>query len=181
MRECVARKADIEETVSLCFPVALVGFAFGNLLAVVIYPPLVSNFPRIFAVPFLFLSAALAAAHMLGQRQMRYANYVRLMIVLVTISFYAPVAYFFLNGILDSSPGMGVPSRVVAKAIQKRGGRVLAVDLLWYHKRIEENINVSDDIYSAVEPGDTVRVVIHPGAFSQPWYGDVLTGTSDSR
>ena len=109
----------------------------------------------------------------LGNRQTRHANFVRFTILLVTLSFVTPAAYFFLNGMLDSSPSVEVPSRVIAKAIQKRGARVLAVDLQWSQKRIEENIQVSNDIYSAVEPGDTVRVVIHPGAFSQPWYSDV--------
>jgi len=97
-----------------------------------------------------------------------------------------PAAYYFLNGLLDANPAMEVPSRVITKDIGhgRYGGPVLVVSLSWNQKRIEENIGVSHEKYSAAEPGDSVRVVVHPGAFSQPWYDDVLlssTGKRDSR
>lgn len=184
--ECVTRKADIEETFSLCFPVALVGITFGNILAIVIFPPLISHFPKVYMVPAFFFVGAIITVLTLGQCQMRYANYVRLTILLVMISFYAPAAYFFLNGFVDTNPAIQVPSRVISKGVSqgKGGGPYLELSLSWNKVRIKQNIGVSRETLSSVEPGDTVRVVIHPGAFSQPWYDNVLTsstGTSDLR
>jgi hypothetical protein len=179
--ECVSRKADIEVTVSLCFPVGLAGITLGNILAIAIFPPLISTFPKVYLVPALFFLAAMAAVLMLGQRQTRYANFVRLMVVLVTISLYVPAAYFFLNGMLDSSQAVEVPSRVMMKTISKKGSPIFGVNLEWNQKRIEENMEVSRDTYYAITPGEFVRVVIHPGAFSQPWYDDVLVSTDDTH
>ena len=45
--------------------------------------------------------------------------------------------------------------------------------LSWNRKRIEQNLGVNSETFSAAQPGDAVRVIIHPGAFSQPWYSDV--------
>jgi hypothetical protein len=50
--------------------------------------------------------------------------------------------------------------------------------------RVELTIDVSRETFSSAEPGDSVQLVVHPGAFSQPWYGDIIlpsTRMSDSR
>jgi len=185
--ECVAREADIEETFFLCFPVALGGITIGNILAIAIFPPLISNFPMVYMIPALFFVGAILFVIVLGQRLTRYATYVRLTIVLVTVSFVMPTAYFFLNGIVDTNPAIQVPSRVISKGVSHgRSGDIpyLELSLSWNEVRIKQSIDVSRKTLSSVEPGDSVRLVVHPGAFSQPWYDNVLTsstGTSDSR
>jgi hypothetical protein len=183
---CVARKEDILETFTFSLPVALGGITIGLILAISLYPPLGSNLTTIYRIPVLVFVGAIVLALVLRQQLTRYATFVRLMIVLVTATFVMPAAYYFLNGMLDSNPAVEVPSRVIMKDIGhgRYGAPVLVVSLSWKQKRIEENIGVSREKYSAAEPGDSVRVIVHPGAFSQPWYGDVLlssTGMRDSR
>jgi hypothetical protein len=98
-----------------------------------------------------------------------------------------PAAYFFLNGIVDTNPAIQVPSRVISKGVSHgRSGDIpyLDLSLSWNKVRIKQSIDVSRETLSSAEPGDSVRLVVHPGAFSQPWYGDVLLptdGTHDSH
>jgi hypothetical protein len=183
---CVARKEDILETFTFSLPVAVGGITIGVIFAISLYPPLGSSLTTIYRIPVLSFVGAVVLGLVIRRQLTRYATAVRLIIVLVTVAFVMPAAYYFLNGLLDANPAMEVPSRVITKDIGhgRYGGPVLVVSLSWNQKRIEENIGVSHEKYSAAEPGDSVRVVVHPGAFSQPWYGDVLlssTGKRDSR
>jgi len=180
---CGARKEDILETFTLSLPVALGGITIGLIIAISLYPPLGSNLTTIYRVPVLVFVGAIVLAFVLRQHLTRYATFVRLIIVLVTVTFVMPAAYYFLNGILDANPAVEVPSTVILKDIGHGtfGGPVLVVSLSWKQKRIEENIGVSREKYSAAEPGDSVRVIVHPGLFSQPWYSDVLLSSSRMR
>jgi hypothetical protein len=185
--ECVARKADIEETFSLCFPVALGGITIGNIIAIANFPPLLSNFWLVYMIPALLFVGAILFVIMLGQRLTRYATYVRLTILLVTVSFVVPAAYFSLNGIVDTNPAIQVPARVISKGVSHgKYGAIPYFDLSlsWNKVRVELVIDVSRETFSSAEPGDSVQLVVHPGAFSQPWYGDIVlpsTRMSDSR
>ena len=176
---CVSREADIDETFSLCFPVAIGGITVGNILAISLYPPLGSNSPTIYVVPAVSFLVAVGLANVLGDRKTRYATLVRLLIVFVTATCLIPAGYFFLNGILDGSPAMEVPSRVISKQISqgRYGGPDLFVSLSWNQQAIEETFRVDRKTYSEVEPGDSVRVIVHPGAFSTPWYGEGIQST----
>ena len=180
---CVARLADIEETLFFAFPVALGGITIGLIFAISLYPPLGINLTAIYRIPVLFFAGAIILMFVLRQQLTRYATFVRLIIVLVTVAFIMPGAYYFLNGMLDANPAVEVPSRVIMKDIghRRHGGPVLVVSLSWNQKRIEENINVSREKYSAVEPGDSVLVEVHPGTFSQPWCGDVFLSSTNMR
>ena len=176
---CVSRKADIDETFSLCLPVALGGITVGNILAIGIYPPLGPNSPTVYVIPAVSFVVAVGLAIVLGERITRYATLVRLLIVCVTATCLIPAGYFFLNGILDGNPAMEVPSRVISKQISQGeyGGPDLFVSLSWNQQAIEETFRVDRKTYSEVEPGDSVRVIVHPGAFSTPWYGEGIQST----
>jgi hypothetical protein len=181
--ECVAHKEDIEETLSLCFPIALSGITIGNILAITMFPPLLSNFWLVYMIPALLFVGAILFIIVLGQRMTRYATYVRVTIVLVTVSFVVPAAYFSLNGIIDTNPPIQVPSRVISKGVSRgKYGAVpyLVLSLSWNKVRIKQAIDVSREKLSSAEPGDSVQLVVHPGAFSQPWYGDVLLSSGDT-
>jgi hypothetical protein len=166
---------DIKETFFLSLPVALSGI-IGTELAGALYPPLPSNPRMAYVIPALFFAGALIVVVMLGRRLTKYATFVRLVIVSVAAIFVMPAAYFFLNGILDGSPSIEVPSRVVGKYVGGRGGHFLVVSLSWERKRVDQNFRVNVEDFSVAEPGDYVRVVIHPGVFSQAWSDNVLLG-----
>jgi hypothetical protein len=133
------------------------------------------------AVPF--ASAIIAAgvySIVLGRFLTRYATLVRLTIMLVTASCLLPAAYYFLNGILDASPGIEIPSRVIDKGISagEYGGPYIVLSVPWKGNLMQQTIEVSRQTLADTETGDTVRLVVHPGAFSQPWYGDILPADS---
>ena len=141
---CVSRKADIDEAFSLCLPIALGGITVGNILAIGIYPPLGPNSPTVYVIPAVSFVVAVGLAIVLGERITRYATLVRLLIVFVTATCLIPAGYFFLNGILDGSPAMEVPSRVISKQISqgRYGGPDLFVSLSWNQQAIEETFRV---------------------------------------
>jgi len=172
---CVAREEDIKETLSLSFPVALGGITVGNILAITLYPPLESNFPMVYMFPAVSFVVLVVLAFALQDQIVRYAAVVRVLIVLVAATCLMPAAYYFLNGILDGNPSVEVPSRVTSKNVSqgKYGGPDLVVSLSWNQQTIDQVFRVGHKTYSAVEPGDSVRIVVHPGAFLQPWYSDV--------
>jgi len=176
---CLSRKADIDETFRLCLPVALGGITVMDILAIGFYPPLEPNSLRVYGIPAVSLVVAAGLAIVLGERITRYATLVRLSIVFVTATCLIPAGYFFLNGILDGNPAREVPSRVISKQISPGtyGGPDLYVSLSWNQQAIEETFRVDRKTYSEVEPGDSVRVIVHPGAFSTPWYGEGIQST----
>jgi len=118
-------------------------------------------------------------AFALQDRITRYAGPVRLMIAVVTATCFIPATYYFLNGILDGNPAVEVSSHVISKQISqgKYGGPDLVVNLRWNRETIEEVFRVGRETYSTVKPGDSVWVVVHPGAFSTAWYGKGLLST----
>jgi hypothetical protein len=173
---CVARMADIEETFSLSFPVALAAITIGNIIAISIYTPLGPEWTRVYMIPGVSFLFAVALSFVLRNQMPRYALLIRLTIVFVAVTCLLPATYFLLNGILDGDTPTEISSLVISKHIGQGtyGGPDLFVRLSWRQHMIEQAFRVDSKTYSAVEPGDSVRVVIHPGAFSQPWYSDRL-------
>lgn len=180
---CIARREDINETFSLCLPVALTGITVADVFALALYPPFTSRWAVVYVIPALFFIGAIMLTLVLQRQLTRYATLFRLTILLVTASFLMPAAYFFLNGILDSNPAEDVPSRVIAKDVGDGvyNGPTLVLRLSWKQKIIDRNVGVSREKYNATEPGDFVRVVVHPGEFSEPWYSDVLLSSTPAR
>ena len=173
---CVAREADIVETFSLSLWVAGAGI-IGTIFALLIYPPLELMSPVIYTILALFLiSAAILLALWLCEALTRYAVLARLMILFAAAALVMPAAYYFLNGILDGNSTTGVQGIVLSK-YEKSGEGLpynLECSLSWHGKRIDQSFGVSRETFSAAEPGDSVRVVVHPGAFSTPWSGKGL-------
>jgi hypothetical protein len=173
---CVARNEAIEETFYIAFPVAVFGISLGSLIALDSYPPLFSNLLVIFMVPGISLVVAFLLWLFLQDQLTRYVTFIRLLIVLVAATLVMPPAYYFLNGILDENPAREIPSIVLRKGIStgRGGGPYLVLSLPWNHDRINVSIRVTSRTLSDAEPGDSVRLVVHPGAFSLPWHGNVL-------
>ena len=174
---CVARDETIDVTFYIAFPVAIFGISLGSLIALDSYPPLFSNLLVVYMVPGISLVVALALAFFLQDQLTRYWTLVILMIVLVAATFVMPPAYYFLNGILDGNPAREIPSIVLRKGISGgyRGrGPYLVLSVPWNSEIINVPVWVKDRTFSDAEPGDSVRLVVHPGAFSLPWYGSVF-------
>jgi len=163
-------------TFYIAFPAAIFGISLGSLVALDSYPPLFSNLLLVYMVPGISLVVALALAFFLQDQLTRYSTLVILMIVFVAATFVAPPAYILMNGILDGSPAKEIPSIVLGKGRPGyKGGRpYLVLSLPWNSEKINVRVGVYDRTFSDAEPGDSVRLVVHPGAFSLPWYGNVL-------
>jgi hypothetical protein len=181
---CVARMTDVKQTLFFSLPVAIAGI-IGTILVSGLYPPLMWNslvdymFPTLFLIP-----AVIVFVLVYCQRLTRYAALVRLIFVLVAAAFVVPAAFYFLNGALDHKPPVEVQALVSSKySGQGRNENAYGLiwTLSWNGKRIEQDSGVSREIFSATDPGDSVRVVVHPGTFSTPWYGKgILSNSHDA-
>lgn len=185
---CVARIEDIDETARLAWPVAGAGL-IGTIVAAIAYRPLHSNllvaYFEMGAVLFTVL-CVIVSVLMHYDRLTRYAVPVRLMIVLLAAAFVIPALYFFFNGALDESPPIEVQALVTLKSDNNGYGPEyrLVWTLSWDHEKIDQSSGVSHATFSAAEPGGFVCVIVHHGAFSQPWFSDVLPSSvrmSDPR
>jgi hypothetical protein len=129
---------------------------------------------------FIALASAIAVLLFLLGRLARHISFVRAMFVLASATTLLLAAFFFLNGALDKHRPVEADALLSTKYVTqgKFTGPFLVLSIAWNHRRIEETLRVSREIFSAVEPGDSVRVVVHPGAFSTPWYGGVLPSGS---
>jgi hypothetical protein len=172
---CAARDEAIELTFNIACFVAIFGIA-GIIIALDLYPPLFSNLLKIFMIPGISFAAALLLLFLFADFRTRYAKTTIAIIIVVAATFAMPTAYYFLNGILDGSPAREIPSTVLRKGISsgKGGGPYLVLSLPWHSESKNVSVRVSSRTLSDAEQGDSVRLVVHPGAFSLPWYGDVL-------
>lgn len=125
---------------------------------------------------FIAIPAAIAGLIVLLGQLQRYITFVRAMFVLASAATLILAAFFFLNGALDEHPPAEANALVSTKSVTrgKFAHPYIVMAIAWNQRQIEETLSVSRETFSVVEPGDSVRVVIHPGAFSLPWYGDVL-------
>lgn len=173
---CAARDEAIETTFSIACPAAIIGFAFGNIIAASLFPPLISDPTWIYVVPLVSLAVAFVLAFCMLDRITRYAKGAIFFMIFVAATCLLPPSYTFLNGLLDGSPAVEVPSKIITKGISagKGGGPYLLLSLPWNHERVNVSIRVTNWTLSDAQPGDSVRLAVHPGAFSMPWYGDVL-------
>jgi hypothetical protein len=116
-----------------------------------------------------------------SEPMVRYASVIRLVLVLAAVASITPEAYYFLNGMLDGRDPVAVWTVISDKEEVNNGSGI--IDLLdcrlsWHQKTLDESFAVSWTVFSAAEKGNSIRVLIHPGAFSQPWYSDVQVENS---
>lgn len=178
--DCIARKARIDKALGLCFPLAFIG-VFWLQIDSSLYPPLGPNSLMVSLIPVVSLSVGLGLAILysgIGKRIVRYSRLVIPLIISIAIACLISGGYFFLNGILDGKPALEVQSHVISKyiSIGRGGGPDVLVNLSWNQQTVEEKFRVDRRTYSEAEPGDSVRLLVHPGAFSTPWYGSVDFG-----
>ncbi len=169
---CVARLIDVQETFLHSLPVAFAGL-FGVGVAATLYTPVQDHLLDDFLL-LVMLVIPVAAVLLLVyfDRLTRYAVVFRLILILAAATPIMSAAFLYLNGAWDQEPP------VVTQAIVSRkhftGGRmgryVLQAPLYWKQRRIDADLDVRRETYYAVEPNDSVSIIVHPGEFSVPWY-----------
>jgi hypothetical protein len=179
---CVARNKAFIKTLHRPFQVALLGL-IGTVFAFFTYHPLgspswvVSVVAALVGVP-LVTAVALDKFH----RLTRYATLVRTMMVFAAATLVLLASYFYLNGSLDGNPSVeaeGIVSQKFLKSGKYGPSYYLTVTISWNGERFEDDdLSVGHATYSVSEAGDSVRVIVHPGEFSLPWYSAVLPSGS---
>lgn len=178
--DCIARKAKVDKVLGLCFPLAFIGICWLQIDSS-LYPVLGPNSLMVSMIPVVSLSVGFGFALLyvgIGKRIMRYSALVVLLIVSITGACPMTGGYFFLNGMLDGKAALEVPSHVISKyeSIGRSGGPNVLVNLSWNRQAVKETFRVDRKTYLELEPGDLVRLIVHLGAFSTPWFSSVDFG-----
>jgi hypothetical protein len=133
---------------------------------------------------FIAIPVAIIGLLALLGRLERYISFVRAVFVSASAATIVVAAFFFLNGALDEHSPVEVDAVVSTKFITrgKFAHPALVLSIVRNQSRIEETLSVNPETFSMVEPGDSVRVAIHPGAFLTPWFSeDVLLSNDRAR
>jgi hypothetical protein len=175
---CVARNKAMKRTFYICFVVGLSGFV-ETMFIIPEYPPIGSlSWLTYTILGLIVIPAATVFVLYNSDRLTRYASFMMIMAVFVAAALVALGGYFYLNGILDRNPSVEAVAQINQKFLEHtRYGPefFLRVTFTWDGKRFEyDDLAVGEERYLAAKPGDSVRVIIHPGKFSLPWYSDVL-------
>jgi hypothetical protein len=168
----------MKRTFYLCFVVGLGGF-IKTMFIIPAYPPIGSLWWLAYTIVGLIaIPAAIVFVLYNCDRLTRYATFMMIMAVFVAAALVALAGFFYLNGNLDRNPTVAAQAFVDQKFIET--GRygpefVLQVTFTWDGERFEyDDLAVREETYLAIKPGDSVRVIVHPGKFSLPWYSGVL-------
>jgi hypothetical protein len=180
--ECVARDEAIAVTFRIALPAALFGFWFGSAFADDMYRPLVDHL-SVLLVPGISLVLALALAFLLQDQLTRYWILSIFLIIFVAATFLYAGAYDFLNGFLDRNPATEITTQVLGKGVNplRRNGQFIVLTLPLNGERVNVEIIVNTRVFNAVKPGDSVHLLLHPGAFSLPWHDDGCPCSVSSR
>jgi hypothetical protein len=182
---CIPPKAGVDKTLVWSSVTAFVGIILTSF-ALGPYRPLRWD-SLVFShdIDFIAIPVAIIGLLALLGRLERYIAFVRAIFVSASAATLIVAAFFFLNGALDEHPPVEVEALVSSKYITsgKFAHPALALSIEWNQSRIEEALSVSRETFSIVQPGDSVGVTIHPGAFSTPWFNEdvVLNATVRSH
>jgi hypothetical protein len=170
--ECAARNNDIQRGFLFLCEAAVVG-RFLFIGAIHKYPPLwifPFDFRLIFLVMFIpgIIMFVLYAQDQLERRVVQFG----LVLVLAASVLPLRAGYVYFDGALDRHPPLIAQSVISDAHIENRqdGPRyVLGTYIFWDQARIYQDFFVSHDIYYATQPGDSIQLKLHGGAFSTPW------------
>jgi hypothetical protein len=154
------------------------------VIAIALYPPLGGSLPAtLLSLVIMFVPSVILLVLVIYDRVERHARAVRIMFVLVAAVTVLFAGFYFLNGALDARPPVEIQAVVFRKGIYRGrygGRRWVEVSFAGNQNRISDGIVVSLEMYRRMEPGDSVRLAIHPGAFSTPWYGDGILSSGEA-
>jgi hypothetical protein len=180
---CVARLIDVEETFLHCLPVALatlLGVGVADTFYTLIENHLLVDF---LVLVMLVLPGAVVLLLVYFDRLTRYAVVFRLLLILAAAMPIMSAAFLYLNGAWDQEPPVVTQAFVTHKHEigGRAGGYFLHVTLYWKQRRIDEDLDVLRSTYAAVEPNDSVNIIVHPGEFSLPWYSSNIPESVQRR
>jgi hypothetical protein len=174
---CVGRK-DAEKKAAYLWGWGLcVGFT-GELFALFKYPTLGGDSSEIILfLSVLVIPIAMILAFAYFDPWDRDTFLVRLTFIIAGALLPAHATFAYLNGALDRKPVVEVQT-YVSRGYVSNGedgtSYVLVASVVWNRRQYEEALAVSHETYSFAETGDSLRLAIHPGAFSKPWYGEAV-------
>jgi len=146
----------------------LVGGAglFGTVISVSRLYPTLEHTETISAFIILLFAAPIGL-------NLWYPKFARSTYVVAATLLITSAAVYFLNGALDKHPPTEVRATVTRKLADwgQGGANVYTMIVTWDQTQKEQSFSVSSEVFSAVEPGDSILMTIHPGAFSIPWHG----------
>lgn len=166
--ECAARSRSAAKAFYLFTYVGGAGL-LGTILSTYFLYPTFEPRSITSLLVFLFLVNTIAIL-VLHQQHPKFTKLMSLVVIAVAI---ASATVYFLNGALDRRAPTEVQATIADKFVTRGvwGGNILALTMMWNEKPTEENVRVGSEIFSKAEPGDSVGLIVHPGAFSLPWYG----------
>jgi len=174
---CLIRNEDISETGRLSVWVAGFGL-MATVFALGVYPPIELMSPAFYIfLGFLLLPVAILLVLWFCDILTRYFVLSRLLIVFAGAALVLSATFYFLNGVLDRKPPLTLQAVVLHKEVSSNADGTsyyLECTVPWGHKTIEQDLEVSATTFTTTEPGDSVRVAIHSGAFLTAWYGKGL-------
>lgn len=167
--ECAAKSRSALKALYLFTYVGGAGL-FGTILSTYfLYPTLEHRSTIGGFIVLLFLAVTLMNVSLVAQ----YAKFTRSTSLAAATFFVLFAAVYLLNGALDRHVPTEVQATIASKFVTRGlwGGNILALATTWNQKPMEETIRVSSEVFSKAERGDSVGLIVHPGAFSLPWYG----------
>jgi hypothetical protein len=177
--QCAARLSSVKKARDLYLFVGGAGLLGMVISAFRLYPTLEhKSVARLLVLLFLVATIVNLAL------DDRYAKFTRIMYLVVTAVMVVSATVYFLNGALDRHIPTEVKATVIGKVASRGqgGGDATALTVMWHQtqKQIVENFKVSRQTFATIEPGDSVYLIVHQGAFSMPWYGGLLSSKPTS-
>lgn len=119
------------------------------------------------------VGAALGLAIWLAAQQANLSSPIWAIIVVAIIGgVYGYGAFALADARFDPSPGTSYPVAVTSKyTSQSRSSTDYHLQLpAWGPRKAPSEVTVTDTIYNALQPGDPVCMILHPGALGDAWY-----------
>lgn len=167
--ECAARSRSAVKAFKLLTYVGGAGM-LGTILSTSFLYPTLEHRSTVDTFIFLLMLVPIGVNLVLYREYAKFTRSTSLVAATLLLIF---AAVYLLNGALDRHVTTEVQATIASKFVTRGlwGGNTLALTMTWDQKPMEETIRVSSEIFSKAEPGDSVGLIVHPGAFSLPWYG----------
>jgi hypothetical protein len=153
----------------------LVPGVFVSLSALAVYPPLDTRLVMAAVLGLFLLPVMPQFLSYVQKRPGGDAGWLRAAYIFSGLALCMLALLLFLNGWLDRSPWSEVRTTVIRKTVL-RGGRGTQYELAvstWRPGRSLEHFNVSSRVFDSAVVGKVVRVPLHKGFFSLPWFGSI--------
>ena len=171
---CGGRPLPRAGSATVLYILLLVPGVFVSLSALTVYPPLDTRVVMAAVLGLFLLPVALQLLSFVRRPPSENAGWLRTAYIFSGLALVLLALLLFLNGWLDRSPWREVRTTVIRKTVLR--GRGTQYDLAvsaWRPGRNIEHFNVSSRVFNTAVVGKAVRVPLHKGFFSLPWFGSI--------